>query len=104
MRPRAVLKHGVGLVAGQAFALSVDREEIVAEAAQAAVRAHPQVAFAILEQAAHLIAGRVAPVRGVTKRSPSRRASPPLVPAQMLPSRSSQSARTKGSGRPSRTS
>ena len=49
-----ILKHGVWLVAGQPLALSVCRKQIIAEAPQAGVRPHPEVAFAVLEKAAHL--------------------------------------------------
>src|ERR1017187_7313246 len=52
----AVLKPGIGRVAGQAFGLSIDHEDIVAPPAETAVGPNPKVAFAILEDAAHAVA------------------------------------------------
>src|ERR1035441_4585785 len=49
----AVLKHGILRVAGQPFGFSVHHENIVAPPAETAVGANPEVAFAILKQAAH---------------------------------------------------
>src|SRR5439155_19448613 len=52
----AVLKDGVGFVAGEPLELAVDGEDVVAQADEAVVGADPEIAFAVFEEAADQIA------------------------------------------------
>src|SRR5580704_10039572 len=51
-----VLVNGGGLVAGQAFRFAVHAEQVVPQAVETAVHAHPEVALGVLINAAHPIA------------------------------------------------
>ena len=60
----AILKNGVRLIGRHALAGSVRREQRVAEPCQSAIGADPEVAFAVLKQAAHQAALAVVALRG----------------------------------------
>ena len=51
-----ILKDGVGFVGRQALGLAVDRERVVAKPRETVVGAHPEIALAIFQKAAHQIA------------------------------------------------
>src|SRR5579883_1266997 len=91
----AVLIDGSGLVARQALGYAVIGECAIAEAVQAAIHAHPEITLRVLIDGAHPISSAELARGLLTKRSPSSRDNPPLVPTQRFPSRSSQIDRTR---------